>query len=72
VVVGLNTGVEFGFPAKLAEGLSGASPESLSEIEISPAGLGLHWPRLDADLNVGQQPWLFVGKVVGPLFKGRN
>jgi hypothetical protein len=52
VVVGLNTGVEFAFPAKLAEGRSGASPESLSEIEISPAGLGLHWPRLDADLNV--------------------
>jgi len=52
VVVGLNTGVEFAFPAKLAEGRSGASPEGLSEIEISPAGLGLHWPRLDADLNV--------------------
>ena len=28
------------------------APESLSEIEISPADLGLHWPRLDADLNV--------------------
>jgi len=28
------------------------APESLSEIEISPAGLGLHRPRLHADLNV--------------------
>ncbi len=52
MVVGLNTGVEFGFSAELAEGLSGASPDSLSEIEISPAGLGLHWPKLDADLSV--------------------
>ena len=35
-----------------AEGLAGASPEHLADIEISPAGLGLHWPRLDADLYV--------------------
>ncbi len=52
VVVDLNTGVELAFPAKLAEGLSRASPESLSEIEISPTGLGLHRPSLHADLNV--------------------
>ncbi len=52
VVVGLNTGVELTFPARLAEGLADASPDSLSEIEISPAGLGLHWPKLDADLYV--------------------
>jgi len=52
VVVRLNTGVELAFPARLAEGLADASPDSLAEIEISPAGLGLHWPRLDADLYV--------------------
>jgi Protein of unknown function (DUF2442) len=52
VVVRLNTGVELAFPAKLAEGLAGASAESLAEIEISPAGLGLHWPKLDADMYV--------------------
>jgi hypothetical protein len=52
VVVALNTGVELAFPARLAEGLAGASPENLADIEISPAGLGLHWPRLDADLYV--------------------
>ncbi len=52
VVVGLNTGVELTFPTRLAEGLADASPDSLSEIEISPAGLGLHWPKLDADLYV--------------------
>jgi hypothetical protein len=52
VIVALNTGVQLAFPAKLAEGLAGASTESLAEIEISPAGLGLHWPRLDADVYI--------------------
>jgi len=52
VVVILNTGVEFAFPTRLTEGLAGASPEDLSNMEISPGGLGLHWPRLDADLYV--------------------
>jgi hypothetical protein len=52
VVVTLNTGVELAFPTRLAEGLADASPDDLSDIEISPAGLGLHWPRLDADLYV--------------------
>ena len=42
VVVALNTGVELTFPTQLAEGLADASPDSLAEIEISPAGLGLH------------------------------
>jgi hypothetical protein len=52
VVVALSTGVELAFPTRLAEGLANASPEHLADIEISPAGLGLHWPRLDADLYV--------------------
>ena len=52
VVVALNTGVELTFPTQLAEGLADASPDNLADIEISPAGLGLHWPKLDADLYV--------------------
>jgi hypothetical protein len=50
VVVDFDTGVQFAFPVKLAEGLADAAPESLSQIEITPAGLGLHWPSLDVDL----------------------
>ena len=50
VVVRLSTGLELAFPAALAEGLAGATPDDLAEIAISPSGLGLHWPRLDADL----------------------
>lgn len=52
IVVKLNTGVELTFPVRLAEGLANAPAEALAEIEVSPAGLGLHWPRLDADLYV--------------------
>lgn len=48
----LDTGIQFAFPVKLAEGLAAAAPESLSEIEITPAGLGLHWPKLGVDLYV--------------------
>lgn len=52
IVVALNTGVELAFPTRLAQGLANASPDDLAEIEVSPAGLGLHWPKLDADLYV--------------------
>jgi hypothetical protein len=52
IIVMLNTGIQLAFPTKLAEGLAGASREHLAEIEISLAGLGLHWPQLDADVYV--------------------
>lgn len=50
VLVFLNNGISFGFPPCLAEGLADARSRDLGEIEITPSGLGLHWPRLDADL----------------------
>jgi hypothetical protein len=50
IVVGLDNGIEIVFAPDLAEGLAGAAPAELSAIEISPTGLGLHWPKLDADL----------------------
>ncbi|MFZ0609603.1 MAG: DUF2442 domain-containing protein [Xanthobacteraceae bacterium] len=50
VIVSLSNGLELGVPVRLAQGLSGASAAELANIEISPTGLGLHWPRLDADL----------------------
>jgi hypothetical protein len=50
VVVRLDTGLELAFPPALAEGLDKGSSAELSEIEITPTGLGLHWPQLDADL----------------------
>jgi hypothetical protein len=50
VIVTMENSLELAFPPQLAEGLAGAGPAELSTIEISPSGLGLHWPRLDADL----------------------
>jgi hypothetical protein len=52
IVVELSTGVQIAFHPRLAEGLADATPADLAGIEISPTGLGLHWPKLDADLDV--------------------
>ena len=52
IIVRFNSGLELAFPPSLAEGLSGASAEELADIEISPSGLGLHWPKLDADVYI--------------------
>ena len=52
IVVRLNTGVELTIPVASIEELAEASPNALAEIEISPAGVGLHWPQLDADVYV--------------------
>lgn len=53
VVIELTNGSTFMFPAELAQGLRGAAPRDLAEIEIMPYGLALRWPRLDADFTVG-------------------
>src|SRR4051794_29033928 len=58
IVVSLRNRVEFAFPPDIAEALAGAPTRALADIEISPAGLGLHWPRLDVDLYV---PALLAG-----------
>jgi hypothetical protein len=60
VVVKLNTDVQISFPTRIAQGLADASADDLSVIEITPAGMGLHWPRLDADLYV---PSLMAGRL---------
>jgi hypothetical protein len=52
IIVNLSTGIGIFFSPKDAQGLEGASPTQLSEIEITPSGLGLHFPKLDADLYV--------------------
>lgn len=40
----------FVFDCDLCQGLRGAEVEDLAEVEISPSGFGLSWPRLDVDL----------------------
>ena len=52
VIVRLATGVEIGFAPRDAEGLQNASRDDLAVIEVEAFGLGIHFPRLDADLYV--------------------
>lgn len=52
IMIALSNGLELALAPNLLEGLAGAKPADLAEIEITPAGLGLHWPRLDADIYV--------------------
>jgi hypothetical protein len=50
IVIDLSSGIEIAFRPHDAEGLEHAKSDDLSEIEISPSGLGIHFPRLDVDL----------------------
>ena len=72
--VELNNGCAFEFPVAHAQGLAGAKAANLRIIEVSASGLGLHWPKLDADLYVpslvkgilGTKQWMTqIGAVGG-------
>ena len=63
LVISLDNGLELAFPPHLAEGLDKAGADELAAIEISPTGLGLHWPKLDADLYL---PGLMAGVFGSP------
>jgi hypothetical protein len=52
LVVELHNGVVLQLPPDRLQGLAGASPDDLSQVQIEGAGFGLHWERLDADLSV--------------------
>lgn len=52
IVVELRSGATFMFPAELAQGLAGASPRDLAEVQVTPSGAGLRWPTLDADFSL--------------------
>jgi Protein of unknown function (DUF2442) len=58
IVILFNTGVESRFPVDQIQGLQDASPSDLEVIKISPSGFGIHFPKLDVDLDV---PGLVVG-----------
>ena len=77
--VELNNGCAFEFPVEHAQGLAGAKATDLRTIEVSAAGLGLHWPKLDADLYVpalvkgvlGTKQWMAqIGAVGGRAATG--
>jgi Protein of unknown function (DUF2442) len=50
VVIRLSSRMDLSFSPHDAQGLENAKPAQLEEIEISPSGFGIHFPKLDADL----------------------
>src|SRR5258708_11398016 len=46
----VSSGIEVAFSPRHAQGIQRAKPHQLDKIEITPSGLGIHFPKLDADL----------------------
>lgn len=77
IVISLASGLEVAFSPKHAQGLEHAHPADLADIEITPSGLGLHFPHLDADLYLpalldgflGSKRWMAseIGKMGGKM-----
>ncbi len=75
VVIDLSTGIEIAFRPHDAQALERANPNQLDTIEISPSGLGIYFPKLDADIYVpallegflGSKRWIAAqhGKIGG-------
>lgn len=63
LVISLSNGLELGMAPDWVEGLANAPQVALAQIEISPSGLGLYFPELDADLYV---PALLEGLLGSP------
>jgi hypothetical protein len=75
VVIVLASGLELAFSPEYAQGLEHAHPADLADAEITPSGLGIHFPHLDADLYLpalldgflGSKRWMAaeIGKIGG-------
>ena len=58
VIIELDNGCAFAFPARLAQGLEDATDAQLDAVELLDGGYGLHWEALDVDLSI---PGLMAG-----------
>jgi hypothetical protein len=52
VVVSLVSGLDLSFSPHDAQGLENACPADLVDMQISASGLGIHFPKLDADIYI--------------------
>lgn len=52
IVVDLDNGCVFAFPARRVQGLEDATAAELADIELLADGYALRWPRLNADMRV--------------------
>lgn len=66
IVIYLSSHLEVSFPPRIAQGLQHASPAALRDIEISPSGFGIYFPKLDVDVylpallegSFGSKKWM--------------
>jgi hypothetical protein len=66
IEIQLSSNLHVSFSPRDAQGLGKATPSQLQEIEISPSGFGIHFPKLDAALYLpailqgflGSQKWM--------------
>lgn len=78
IFVELTNKTKFAFPCDVAQGLVRAKDEDLELIEISPSGMGLHWPALDVDFSLsalmrgvfGTESWMRSLRLRGRKNKG--
>jgi hypothetical protein len=52
IVIQLSSNLEVSFSPRDAQGLESATPAKLQDIEVTPSGFGIHFPKLDVDLYV--------------------
>ena len=52
IVISLASGLDLAFSPHDAQGLETARPIDLTDIQISASGLGIHFPKLDADIYI--------------------
>jgi len=50
IMIQLSSNLDVSFSPENAQGLERAAASQLGKIEISPSGLGIYFPKLDADL----------------------
>jgi hypothetical protein len=82
VVISLASGLEIAFAPRYAQGLENAHPADLADAEISASGLGVHFPKIDADIYLpgllegflGSKRWMAsqMGKVGGKVMSQRK
>ena len=75
VVISLDSGLEIAFASRDVQGLENAHPADLVDAEISPSGLGVHFPKIDVDIYIpgllegflGSKRWMAsqMGKIGG-------
>jgi hypothetical protein len=80
IVISLASGLQLAFAPRLAQGLEHAQAADLEGADISPSGLGIHFPKLDADIYIpalvegflGSKRWMAaeIGKRGGQSASG--